>query len=164
MRRHRSEDTEIDVSMCEKRDVLGWRLLNYSKWFAAVMPFCNILPAHPPRTQCWVRNVSSEWVWAYRKVFYLSSVFPHTQRRSVNEAAWEKRVRFLQYSHNIFFLWTSAMGLLMVTEHMVQLLHLELCDKCAASSMKMQIASSVCSGPTLKEISPFFNIYEQGQV
>lgn len=57
-----------------------------------------------------------------------------------------------------FFLWTSAMGLLMVTEHMVQLLHLELCDKCVASSMKMQIASSMCSGPTLEEISSLFLI------
>lgn len=83
---------------------------------------------------------------------------------SVNEATWEKSVRFCQYTHSIFFLWTSAMGLLAVTEHMVQLLHLELCDKYVAPSMKMQIASSMCSGPTLEEISSFYNLCEQGQV
>jgi len=150
--------------VCEKRDVLGWRLLNYSEWFAAVLPFCNSLPVRPHRTQCWVRNVSSKWIWAHRMVFYLPSVFPHTHCRSVNDATWEKRVRFCQYTHSNFFLWTSAMGLLVVTEHMVQLLHLEPCDKCVMSSMKMQIASSTCSGPTLEEISSFFSIYEEEQV
>lgn len=63
-----------------------------------------------------------------------------------------------------FFLWTSAMGLLMVTEHMVQLLLLELRNKCVTLSMKMQIASSVCSGTTLEKISSFFNLFDLGQV
>lgn len=78
---------------------------------------------------------------------------PFTQCTSVNLAAWEKSVRFHQYSHSYVFLWTSSVGLLMVTEHMLQLLHLELCDKCVASSIKMQIESSMCSGSTLEEIS-----------
>lgn len=144
--------------------MLGWRLLNYSKWFAAVVPFCNSLPVHPPRTQRWVRNSSSKWVWAHRRVFYLSTVFPHTRSRTVNEASWEKRVRFCQYTRSIFFFWTSAMGLLMVTEHMVRLICLELHNKCVALSMKMQIASSMCSVPTSEMISSFFNLFEQGQV
>lgn len=58
----------------------------------------------------------------------------------------------------IFFLGTSAVGLLMVTEHMVQLPHTELGDKRGASSMKMQTASSMCSGPALGEISFFLFI------
>jgi len=59
---------------------------------------------------------------------------------------------------DLMFLWTSAMGLLMVTEHMVQLFLLELCNKCVIQSMKMQIANKVHSRLTLEEISSFFNL------
>lgn len=45
------------------------------------------------------------------------------------------------------YLWTSTVGLLMATEHMVQLPHIELGDKWGTSSMKMQTGSSMCSGP-----------------
>lgn len=48
------------------------------------------------------------------------------------------------------------MGLLMVTEHMVQLFHFEQCERCVALSMKMQRASSMRLGPTLEEISSVF--------
>lgn len=101
---------------------------------------------------------------SYKGILFIGVFFSHTQYTSVNEATWEKCVRFCQYTHLIFSLWTSAVGSLMVTEHMVQLLHLELHDKCAALSTKMQIASSMCSGPTWEKTLYFFNLYEQGQV